>query len=99
METIQDLENKVKRHMLLHYNVDYDDLEFSEVPGYWRDKEAKIHPGHPLHGCLFCEGPFKATYTYYDPCRDRRGRFTSRTRTWQKLYNTQINQTRKHPAK
>lgn len=75
--------NRVKNNFKRYYrNVNFDDLEISEVPGYWREKEAKMHPGHPLHGCLFCEGPFKATYTYHDYGRDEKGRFSSPYKTW-----------------
>ena len=91
METIQDLENKVRASFKLRYNVDLDGLEISDVAGYWQDKEAKMHPGHPLHGCMDCSGPFKASYIYYDFHRDSNGRFASPTITWQKLYNTRIN--------
>ncbi|WP_414041497.1 hypothetical protein ACJU26_05395 [Acidithiobacillus sp. M4-SHS-6] len=79
------LKKRVDAHMRLHYQVSLDDLEIGDVPGYWQDKEPKIHAGHPLHGCLFCEGPFVATYTYFDHWKDRRGRFASPTRTWKAL--------------
>lgn len=75
-------------HMRLHYGKGLDEMEISDVPGYWRDKEPQMHTGHPLHGCLGCSGPFRATYTYYDPPR-RDGRFASRTRTWEILANDQ----------
>jgi hypothetical protein len=61
------------------------ELEISEVPGYWRDKEAKIHKGHPLHGCIGCMKPFKATYVYFDKNRDEKGRFASPYRTWKTI--------------
>jgi len=70
--------------MRRHYRVSLNDLEQATTPGYWQDKEAKIHTGHPLHGCMGCSGPFKATYTYFDSPRIN-GRFASRTRTWQAL--------------
>ena len=58
---------RVRSHMLMYYNVDLDDLEITHVPGYWQDKEPKMHPGHPLHGCLFCEGPFWLWQSKIDP--------------------------------
>jgi hypothetical protein len=79
---------KVRQHMKMKYRVDLDDLEISNVPGYWRDKKPKIHPGHPLHRCIGCDGPFRATYTYHDNPRDyTTGRFASIYRTWRKIYN------------
>lgn len=79
-----ELARRVDAHMRLHYRVSLDDLEQTDTPGYWRDKEPKMHPGHPLHSCLFCDGPFRATYTYFDPPRVG-GRFASTTRTWAAL--------------
>lgn len=73
--------------MKSRYGVSLDELEITDTPGFWRDKEAKIHPGHPLHGCIGCSGPFKATYLFNDHYRDEKGRWASPTRTWRKLYN------------
>jgi len=89
MATKQDVIKAMERlrsHMRTYYNVDLDDLEITYVPGYWQEKEPKMHPGHPLHGCLFCEGPFRATYRYLDPIRHSKGRFSSPYRTWRLLY-------------
>jgi len=82
---------RVRQHMRTKYRVNLDDLEISSVPGYWKDKEPKMHKGHPLHGCIDCGGPFRATYTYYDSCRDAfSGRFSSPHRTWRKIYNQSL---------
>jgi hypothetical protein len=89
-----DLFALVDSHMRLHYRKGLDEMEISDVPGYWRDREPQMHTGHPLHGCLGCSGPFRATYTYYDPPR-RDGRFASRTRTWAILANAEV----RHGAK
>jgi hypothetical protein len=80
-ETTADLARRVDEHMRLHYGVSLDDLEMSDVPGYWKDKEPRMHPNHPLHSCIGCNGPFRATYTFHDTGRTN-GRFASRTRTW-----------------
>jgi hypothetical protein len=78
----------VRQHMKTYYRVNLDDLEISDVPGYWRDRTPKMHKGHPLHNCLGCSGPFRATYTYFDNIRDYiTGRFVSPYRTWRKIYN------------
>lgn len=74
----------VAQHMWTAYRKDIADLEITDTPGYWSDREPQMHPGHPLHGFLGCSGPFKATYTYFDPPRHN-GRFASRTRTWAAL--------------
>ena len=81
----KDVENAYKRvdeWMYIKYGKHLNDLEISDVPGYWIDKEATMHPGHPLHTFIGCSGPFKSTYSYLDSIRDRNGRFVSRTRTW-----------------
>jgi len=58
---------RVRKYMWTRYHVSLDDIRITSTPGYWEDREPKIHAGHPLHGCLFCEGPFRATYVYLDP--------------------------------
>lgn len=67
--------------MRMKYGIGLDAMEIADTPGYWQDKEPRVHPGHPLHGCIGCSGPFKATYTYFDTSREN-GRFVSPTRSW-----------------
>ena len=81
---LTDLLARVAQNMRMKYRVSMQDIEITETPGYWRDKEPRMHPGHPLHRCLGCDGPFQATYTYFDPPRVN-GRFASPTRTWARL--------------
>lgn len=88
MSATAELSRLVDTHMRLRYRVSLDDLEITDIPGYWQDKEPKPHPGHPLHSCMFCGGPFRATYTYFDSPRIG-WRFASTTRTWAALRATQ----------
>jgi hypothetical protein len=81
---LNDLLARVASHMRVKYRVGMDEIEITDTPGYWRDKEEKMHPGHPLHGCIGCNGLFRATYTYFDPPREK-GRFASPTRPWAAL--------------
>lgn len=81
---LTDLLARVAWHMRMKYRVEMQDIEITDTPGYWRDREPKMHPGHPLHGCIGCDGPFRATYSYFDPPREH-GRFASPTRTWAAL--------------
>ena len=81
-QKIKDAYKRVDAWLYIKYGKHLNDLEISDVPGYWIDKEATMHPGHPLHTFIGCSGPFKASYTYTDCIRDRNGRFASRTRTW-----------------
>lgn len=79
---------KVQRHMKIKYNVELDNLRITNTPGYWEDKEPKMHKSHPLHSCIGNDGPFKASYTYFDNDRCyKTGRFISRYRTWKALKN------------
>jgi hypothetical protein len=87
-DPIQEATERVDRHMQLYYRVRLSDLEISDVPGYWRDREAKMHTGHPLHSCLFCDGPFRATYSYHDPSIVK-GRFASPHKTWWTIKNAE----------
>lgn len=72
---------RVDSFFQMKYGVSLLDLDICDTPGYWQDKTAKHHPGHPLHSCLFCSGKFRATYTYHDSNREN-GRWASRYRTW-----------------
>lgn len=58
------------------HRVTLDDLVITDVPGYWRDKEAGRRPGWPIgwYG--------KSTYRYVDPLQGPDGRFQSPYRTW-----------------
>ena len=88
-EAIERVRERVREHMKRKYRVDLDDLEISDSPGYWQDKEPKMHKDHPLHSCLGCDGaPFIATYTYHDHPRDHAtGKFASSYRTWRIMFN------------
>ena len=77
----EDAVRRVDAWMRLKYGIGLDQMDITSTPGYWQDKEPKMHLGHPLHVCALCFGPFKATYTYFDPRREN-GRFVSRTRSW-----------------
>ena len=86
-----ELEQALRRvadHFRYIYRVELQDLDISDTPGYWRDKELHQHPNHPLHGFMFCEGPFKATYYYEDGTRDlKTGRFLSPHQTWRLIHD------------
>ena len=76
----------VDAHMRLYYRIPLADMAITDVPGYWRDREAMLHKGRPMNGCLFCGGPFKASYQYLDRPRDAiTGRFASPYRSWRVL--------------
>lgn len=75
---------RVDQYMRLKYRMPLSEMEITSTPGYWQDKEPRMHRGHPMHSCLFCDGPFRATYTYFDTPRVN-GKFASPTRTWQAM--------------
>lgn len=81
---MSELEKIVNDHFLRKYHIPLSEMEITDVPGYWQDREAKMHPHHPLHLCIGCSGPFKGTYTYFDFGR-KNGRFSSRYETWKKI--------------
>lgn len=82
-----DVFQRVDNAMRLRYRIGLDAMEITDTPGYWQDKQPRLHPGHPLHGCLGCSGPFKATYSYFDTGRER-GKFVSPTKSWLKIRET-----------
>jgi len=72
-----ELYRRVDSYMRRKYRVSLDDLEPTNTPGYWRDKEPRMDP--------LSSKPFRFTYTYYDHQRGIKGRFDSRTKTWAEL--------------
>lgn len=82
--SVQEAYDRVDFYMRVKYRRSLSEMDITDTPGYWRDREAKIHEGHPLHGCIGCDGPFQATYTYFDEPRSQ-GRFASTTRSWRLL--------------
>lgn len=60
---------RVDRHMRLHYGKGLDEMEITDVPGYWQDREGK---------------EYRSTYQYLDG-RLPSGRFASPYRTWRVL--------------
>jgi hypothetical protein len=72
---------RVDSWMRIKYGIGLDAMQITDTPGYWQDREPRLHPGHQLHGCIGCSGPFKATYTYFDTGREG-GRFVSPTKSW-----------------
>ncbi len=85
-EDLKIVIERVNFWMRIMYGVSLDDVEITDTPGYWQDKEPKIHKGHPLHSCIGCSGPFKASYTYFDSGREN-GRFVSTTRSWRLIHD------------
>lgn len=81
----EEAKKRVEEHFQIYYRRSIDDLDITDVPGYWEEKEAQMHRGHPLHNCIGNEGPFKATYTYFDRGRNDKGRFSSPYKTWRLL--------------
>ncbi len=79
-EKIKEAKEKVREYFWLHYNVRLDDLEITSTPGYWQDK----NPTKYIYG-----RPIKATYAYFDPRRDKKGRFASPYRTWRILFEAE----------
>lgn len=70
-----------------HPGITINDLEISDTPGYWRLKKPCLgYPQcrHPIHRCLFEEGPTYHTISYFDTKRDETGRYISPYATWNK---------------
>lgn len=88
--TAQEVYDRVDFSMQIRYRRSLSEMEIADTPGYWRDREPQMHPGHPLHSCIGCDGPFKATYTYFDEPRSK-GRFASTTRSWRLLRDAALN--------
>lgn len=80
---------RVKEHFRVVYDKRLDDLVVSDVPGYWMDKKPVDlsqngrHPGY---------SNYRASYAYFDPPRDKKGRFSSPTKTWRIIYEKQQNE-------
>lgn len=83
-KSVEEIREQVDRSMRQRYRIGLDEMVTTSTPGYWQDKEPKLHIGHPLHNCMFCDGPFKATYTFFDEGR-LNGRFVSPTASWKAI--------------
>lgn len=80
---INDCYKKVDTYMRLHYRKRLDQLEITDVPGYWDDKDP-------------CRD---VTYSYLDRGRDRWGRFESQYKSWKLLWSSQKNLEREQKRK
>lgn len=58
------------------------DLEITNIPGWWRDKNLSRHPGFPVD--------YRASYRYLDPVRRPNGSFRGMFRTWQILWWAEV---------
>ena len=76
-KTAEVVVQRVDSWMRIKYGIGLDAMDITDTPGYWQD-------GHPLHGCMGCSEPFKATYRYFDTgCEN--GRFVSPTKSWRTI--------------
>lgn len=82
---INDYYKKVDTYMWLYYGKRLDQLETTDVPGYWRDRDGCMYDKDCYFDCKKCKGPYKSTYKYLDRGRDKRGRFESKYKTWKYL--------------
>ncbi len=87
-EAYQNLSN----YLSLYFpKLTIDDLEISDVKGYWRIK--KLCGGkaggctNMIHTCLFNEGPVQHTISYQDSWKGRDGRIKSVYETWKTIKN------------
>jgi hypothetical protein len=88
MMTLDEIRQRVDAYMRSRYRIGLDEIEITDVPGYWQDREPRLHPGHPLHGTAGNQGAFRATYTYYDSHR-MNGRYASNTRSWRAIWEAE----------
>lgn len=88
MNQIEKAKERLSNFLKWNFHLALDDIEITDEPGYWREKEAcaglKGGCRNPLHGYLFNEGPIYHTIQYLDPGRVN-GRFSSPYITWKIL--------------
>ncbi len=81
---------RVQDHMLRMYRKKMEELEITDVPGYWKDKHPCKGAGacrHPMHAVMFCEAGTRHTYRFRENDRDSNGRFMRPFRAWEELRN------------
>lgn len=79
---------RVQKHMNNKYGKKLEDLEISDVKGYWKDKYFCGGKGKcfsPLHRTMFNDDPVKHTYYFVEYGRDEKGRFLKPYRAWEEL--------------
>lgn len=82
----EDARSMLDLHLRIHYSLTADDVEISDVRGFWYIKElCDENCHHPIHGCLGCEGRIHHTISYKPFGRDSKGRFLSCYRVWDAL--------------
>lgn len=91
---MKSAEERVRSYLRLrHPDIQYEDLEISDVPGYWRIKipcDGKTGCRHPIHSCLFNEYPSCHTISFRDENHTLDGKFASPYRTWKELHDDWI---------
>jgi len=84
---LKNAKKRVNEYFLLHYKKKIEQLEISNVPGYWIDKKYCENCKHPLHGFLFNESPLKHSYFYVQhEFRDKKGKFISPHKDWKTIF-------------
>ena len=86
MFSVDDLIARVLWNFKVYYGVEPNEVEVTDVPGYWRMKEICGGRGKctsPLHGFMLCELGIQHTLYFAEHARrDERGRFVSPFIAW-----------------
>ena len=81
--SVEEANEMLDSYLRLYHSLTVDDVEITNVRGYWVCKEPcdeSCH--HPIHGYLGCGDRIRHTIAYKPRCRDAKGRFMSCYMVW-----------------
>lgn len=87
MTELELAQKRLRHYLRLYHRATLDDVEITDVPGYWKrklpcDGQGSCHS--PIHWCLGNQGQIRHTISYQDEGRVN-GRFASPYRTWRTI--------------
>ena len=90
---IEIAKKMLNSHLMFNHSLTIDDVEITDVRGYWRTKElCDENCHHSIHGCLGCGDRTHHTISYTPYGRDEKGRFLSCYRVWDALKEDSYNE-------
>lgn len=89
MLTLDDAKYKLEFFLKVNYNLSLNDIDISDVKGYWRIKKPCDNTcKHPIHSCLGNKGSTNHTIYFAEGgARDSNGHFLSPYRVWNIFYD------------
>lgn len=85
--TVEEANKALEIHLKIYYSMTLDDVEITDVKGYWHMKklcDENCH--HPIHTCLGCKGRMHHSIHFVQHYRNDKGQFRSPYLVWKVLH-------------